>query len=708
MDSNVRLGAAMKALLEASNHRKLMNTQNRDLSQYRIKPPLPENVSPLPPSETTFPNVQAPPLTVDPQTYKPPMNPKTEEQMALIFQAIRSQTYVLRRHSDETTQRLAEAMEEMELSAGHVLQEQGAVRAQDDSLYVVQDGSLQVSVDGKVVDTIKAGSCIGQERLLLRGPNKATVTATQQSTLFRLDQMTFRTIVQQQHHLDTVEEGDKATDRQDRLVDREYSESSESEESTIDIDFEDSPVYMQQQAIRQAAQQYLTSKDDFEYIRLLGEGQFGKVWLVAATLPDLPAPLDSRQEFALKMQELGDGLRDNAEEAIHKEIDALKQLHHPFIVNLVRTYESEDSMDMLLGLISGGELWDELHRQDDTGAWLSGVPETRARFLTYVVADTLAFLHDREYAFRDLKPENIMIDKDGYPIIVDFGFAKHIPRGGRTFTCCGTPNYVAPEIVTNTGHGAAVDYWALGVIVYEMISGENPFYYDGMEQFALFEAIADEEPYAMPEDAEASRFVLDIICRFLNKDPALRLGSGGLREILEHPWFTGMPDVSEFRAKRVDYSENALLPLPVYEEGDCLDDDALDEVRSYDSFVEDDGYHQDPNDVYRVDKPCQNLNDTEIVVQRRFSFEDEQPRKVNPYPRRFSADDVTLYSSIHEKQPDDEVECEKPRIELFKVSFPRKRLKGYYVNMKSDEEKRNSHTRRSQVGAFLSQYLDTE
>lgn len=117
------------------------------------------------------------------------------------------------------------------------------------------------------------------------------------------------------------------------------------------------------------------------------------------------------------------------------------------------------------------------------------------------------------------------------------------------YTCCGTPNYVAPEIITNDGHNQAVDWWALGVIFYEMISGEHPFYVDGMDQIEVFECIALDNFIPIPANPSAG--ALELIDGFLVKDPSQRLGSlsGRERDIIENPYFRGL-DLSELRSRK--------------------------------------------------------------------------------------------------------------------------------------------------------------
>eukprot|EP00934_Nitzschia_sp_Nitz4_P006876 Nitzschia sp. Nitz4//scaffold16_size188269//174378//181326//NITZ4_001819-RA/size188269-augustus-gene-0.84-mRNA-1//1//CDS//3329538601//6866//frame0 len=296
---------------------------------------------------------------------------------------------------------------------------------------------------------------------------------------------------------------------------------------------------------------------------VLGEGNFGEVWKVSSSL-DVFA--DS-SKFALKIQSKDDSSRAcySALEAFRRECDVLASIDHPFVVDLIHHYEDEDNSYMVMGLIPGGELWSIIHVQDEQGDWHSGFSEVRAKFIALVVADTL--------------PENIMIDKDGYPIIIDFGFAKEL-EDGITYTFCGTPQYICPEIATNAGHGFAVDNWALGVVIYEMVSGENPFWYDGIDNLKLLSDICRETPFPLPETC--SNEVYDLIHRLLEKSPTERLGSlaMGSREIKTHPWFEGL-DLVEIRERRweapfvpeLDWNEqsrNHTISIDVVESGRAL------------------------------------------------------------------------------------------------------------------------------------------
>jgi len=152
-------------------------------------------------------------------------------------------------------------------------------------------------------------------------------------------------------------------------------------------------------------------------------------------------------------------------------------LDHPFILKLHHTYKDSIYVYFLLELALGGELFTFLRRREK-------FDEPSARF--YIASVVLAFehMHTRSIAYRDLKPENLILDSQGYLKVVDFGLAKVVLD--RTWTLCGTPDYLAPEIILNRGHDKAVDYWALGVLIYELIAGVVPFFAeDPMQVYSL-------------------------------------------------------------------------------------------------------------------------------------------------------------------------------------------------------------------------------
>lgn len=140
-----------------------------------------------------------------------------------------------------------------------------------------------------------------------------------------------------------------------------------------------------------------------------------------------------------------------------------------------------------------------------------------------------------------------MVDRKGYPVLIDFGFCKYVPD--KTYTLCGTPGFLAPEIVMTRGHDGAADHWTLGILIYELVTGESPFFFEGMDQMSLFQAIVRED-YDDPEGA--SKEVTELIRKLLVKDPTYRLGSlaRGERDILEHAWFSEL-DLRAMQKRKV-------------------------------------------------------------------------------------------------------------------------------------------------------------
>jgi len=272
--------------------------------------------------------------------------------------------------------------------------------------------------------------------------------------------------------------------------------------------------------------------EDLHMHKVLGEGLFGIVWLVTN------AKASKSEPFALKIQSIRKK-KSETRRRIRKEISVMRKLQHPFVVDLINEFDREDSISMLLSLAPGGELFDRIHyRLPNSTLWGSGIGEEEGKFYCGVVADAISFMHVRGYIYRDLKPENILIGADGYPLIADFGFAKYLAGNEKTYTFCGSPNYLPPEIILkNDGHGAGVDHWSLGVLMYEVVDGESPFFHEGLDQVSLFEKICCKHYHPLPKNTYSKAFY-DLIHRLLEKNPSKRLGSFREKDILDHFWFS--------------------------------------------------------------------------------------------------------------------------------------------------------------------------
>jgi serine/threonine protein kinase len=170
----------------------------------------------------------------------------------------------------------------------------------------------------------------------------------------------------------------------------------------------------------------------------LGVGTFGKVWLVSREV-------DGKTEaFALKVQRKRQLIHHNQVEGVIREIKVMGILDHPFILKLVNVFQDDKTIMMLLNLVQGGELYSVLKRHKNMM-----LPERDSKFYGSCILEGLHFMHYHSILYRDLKPENVLIDKDGYAVIVDLGFAKYVT--GKTFTLCGTPWYIAPEVILGRG-----------------------------------------------------------------------------------------------------------------------------------------------------------------------------------------------------------------------------------------------------------------
>ena len=176
-----------------------------------------------------------------------------------------------------------------------------------------------------------------------------------------------------------------------------------------------------------------------------------------------------------------------------------------------------------------GELFTHLRKEDR-------FPEARCRFYAAQVALALEYLHQKRIVHRDLKPENLLLDTRGYIKLADFGFAKFVEE--RTYTMCGTPEYTAPETIERAGHGLAVDWWALGVLTYEMCCGYTPFETAQRDKLKMYAKILKG---AVKYPRHVSDGACSLIAGLLAVDPTARLacGPGGMRDIKHHPFFAG-------------------------------------------------------------------------------------------------------------------------------------------------------------------------
>jgi serine/threonine protein kinase len=347
-------------------------------------------------------------------------------------------------------------------------------------------------------------------------------------------------------------------------------------------------VVQQQQQQQQPKTRTSYSLKDFDLGITLGTGSFGRVKFAKYRNPMNNE--ESSQRVAIKMLKKKEVIRLNQVEHIVNEKTILFMLSssnsnnttttnnnnklqspHPFVVKMFGTFMDDSYLYMILEFVRGGEFFTHLRNRGH-------LKNQEAQFYAASVASVFSYLHSFDIVYRDLKPENLLLDHQGYIKVTDFGFAKHIPDN-KTFTLCGTPEYLAPEILLNQGHGKGVDWWALGVLVYEMLSGGAPFVHeDTMEVYQLI--VRAQVIYPSYFDPDARSFLR----RLLQPDVSKRYGClvDGARDVLHHRWLNGID--YEALLKRIRPPLPPILP----------ETKDIDDTSNFEFYSEDD-QQQQPN-----------------------------------------------------------------------------------------------------------------
>ncbi|XP_050511705.1 cGMP-dependent protein kinase, isozyme 2 forms cD4/T1/T3A/T3B isoform X2 [Diabrotica virgifera virgifera] len=263
---------------------------------------------------------------------------------------------------------------------------------------------------------------------------------------------------------------------------------------------------------------------DLVILTTLGVGGFGRVELVQIRGR-------SNKSYALKQMKKAQIVETRQQQHIMSEKEIMGEANCDFIVKLFRTFKDAKYLYMLMESCLGGELWTVLR---DKGHF----DDATTKFCTACVVEAFDYLHSRNIIYRDLKPENLLLDNSGYVKLVDFGFAKKLQTGRKTWTFCGTPEYVAPEVILNKGHDISADYWSLGVLMFELLTGTPPF--TGSDPMRTYNIILKgidqiDFPRSITRNAQA------LIKRLCRDNPAERLGyqKGGISDIQKHKWFDG-------------------------------------------------------------------------------------------------------------------------------------------------------------------------
>ncbi|KAI0087835.1 AGC/Akt protein kinase [Irpex rosettiformis] len=284
--------------------------------------------------------------------------------------------------------------------------------------------------------------------------------------------------------------------------------------------------------------------DDFELITVIGKGSFGKVMQVRKR--------DTSRIYALKtirkqhIVDRGEITHTLAERLV------LARVNNPFIVPLKFSFQSEQKLYLVLAFVNGGELFHHLQREQR-------FDEERSRFYSAELLLALEHLHELDVVYRDLKPENILLDYTGHIALCDFGLCKlNMKDSDTTNTFCGTPEYLAPEILAGQGYNKTIDWWTLGVLLYEMLSGLPPFYDENTD--AMYQKIL-QQPLAFGEEIGSS--ARSILTGLLTRDPHHRLGVNGADDIKKHAFFAKHLDFNKLLKKEIQPPFKPSVTSPV-------------------------------------------------------------------------------------------------------------------------------------------------
>jgi len=258
--------------------------------------------------------------------------------------------------------------------------------------------------------------------------------------------------------------------------------------------------------------------DDFELLKVLGRGSFGKVMQVRKK--------SDGKVYAMKILKKQAIIARNQVEHTKAERKILQALQHPFLMTLRYAFQSKEKLYFVLDYYQGGELFFHLKNN-------RRFPEDVARIYVAEIALALGHLHSLQVIYRDLKPENILLDDNGHVCLTDFGLSKDVEPTDKAHTFCGTPEYLAPEIVTGAGHDKAVDWWSLGILLYELTVGIPPFYSQNVNE--MYNKIQHGVLRFPPFLSEPCK---SLIVQLLNRDPKKRLGSkDDVNDLKDHAFF---------------------------------------------------------------------------------------------------------------------------------------------------------------------------
>ncbi|XP_039260583.2 cGMP-dependent protein kinase 1-like [Styela clava] len=421
--------------------------------------------------------------------------------------------------------KIADAVNEEEFQKGTYIIRQGEIGK---TFYIVKEGEVNVTQikngsalrEEVLIRTLKKGSFFGEKALQRDGDKRTAniIALSEKVVCLTLDKKYFVHLIGDAAYTLWKVGRPSFSERLDIPVNQSHRFSFS---SVTPFSTNSSPMEVRKS--RRKTFEPLSIKD-LHSIKVLGQGSFGRVELVRIYQ-------DKKTTYALKSLRKAHIVENDEQEHVYSEKNILLKCHCPFIVELYRTFKNSKYVYMLMEACLGGELWTRLREEKQFS-------DSRSKFYTACVVEALDYIHQRNIAHRDIKPENLLLDSNGYVKLVDFGYAKTIELGERTWTFCGTPQYIAPEVVWNQGHDTAADLWALGILTFELLTGVPPFNSNSESKIYIKASKgigAVEFPNYVKSPAK------DIIRRLCRDKPSHRLGNmkNGINDIREHKWFTG-------------------------------------------------------------------------------------------------------------------------------------------------------------------------
>mmetsp|Transcript_34524 Transcript_34524/g.64424 ORF Transcript_34524/g.64424 Transcript_34524/m.64424 type:complete len:1231 (-) Transcript_34524:65-3757(-) len=424
------------------------------------------------------------------------------------------------RLSSEEKEMLADTLEEVFFVKGEEVVRQGD---EGDTFFVIFEGECEVKVNGKHQGFLTKGSYFGERALLSREPRAATVVVTSETaTLLTLDGSSFELLVG--HALeDHVHPSQKRNSQQEHAVDGEGGGTYNVLKHRSSIDLIRQMV--QKQGL--VTQRKEVPRENLEFVGVLGHGSFASV--------TLQRDIDSGKLYALKAISKGYIKKEKLNNMVLNEKRTMMMLDSDFTIRLHCTYNCPQFLYFLLEPCFGGELFEVYsHHEEFFGA------DTHAKFYTICCSLGLEHLHARRIIYRDLKLENVLLHSNGYALLTDLGLAKVVI--GKTYTVCGTADYFAPETLKRIGHNRAVDWWALGVMVFVMLTGRSPF--DAEDVMQIYKNIVKGfKKETFPSDMAPDQ--VEVIKGLCRKKPEERIpmSANGMKDLEQHIFFVSSPKI---------------------------------------------------------------------------------------------------------------------------------------------------------------------